>query len=165
MIMPNIIHESVKIGKLTSIETSVKDSILSIGPHSVIDDFVKIKFVGGIGNIEIGDNTYVNSGTVLYSSNGIKIGNYVLIGPNCSIVPTGHEFRDRDQNIKNQGFGHSKGGIVIEDDVWIGANVTILDGAYIKRGAVIGANSLILGTIEENSVNYGVPAKCQGFRV
>ena len=163
--MPNSIHKSVKIGRFTSIETSVKGSILSIGPNSVIDDFVKIKFVGGIGNIEIGENTHINSGTVIYSGNGIRIGNYVLIGPNCSIVPAGHSFTMKNQYIKDQGFTQSKGGIIIEEDVWIGANVTILDGSHIKRGAVIGANSLITGVIEENSINYGFPIKCHGYRV
>jgi virginiamycin A acetyltransferase len=163
--MPNFIHETVKLGKFTSIESSVKGSILTIGPHSVLDDFVKIKFVGGIGNIEIGESTYINSGTVIYSGNGIKIGSSVLIGPNCSIVPTGHEFKDPNQKIINQKFSPSKGGIIIEDDVWIGANVTILDGAYIHRGAVIGASSLVVGVVEENSVNYGNPSKNKGSRV
>ena len=162
--MSNNIHKSVKIGKLASIETSIKGSKLVIGKNSAIDDFVKIKFTGGIGDIVMGNNVYLNSGCVLYSGNGITIGNNVLIGPNCSIVPANHECSDKNKLILEQRFAKSKGGIVIEDDVWLGATVTILDGAVIKKGAVIGANALVTGTIEEYSINVGSPTKCVGYR-
>ncbi len=162
--MPNYISNTAEIGKFTSIETSQKGSKLSIGDNCKIDDFVKIKFTGGVGDIEIGNNVYLNSGCVLYSGNGIKIGNHVLIGPNCSIVPTNHEYLDKNQLISQQRFAKSKGGIIIEDDVWLGANVTVVDGAVIKKGAVIGANSLVMGVVEEYSVNVGSPAKCINYR-
>lgn len=162
--MPNKIHSTVKIGEFSSIEQSVKGSIFSIDENSVIDDFVKIKFTGGLGDIIVGKNVFINSGSVFYSGNGIRIGDYVLIGPNCSFVPTNHEFRNKGRLIKNQGFSESKGGIIVESDVWIGANVTILDGSYIKKGAVIGANSLVNGEIDEFSINIGVPSKCVGYR-
>jgi len=162
--MPNLISKSVKISDLVSIEESSKGSVLKIGDNCVIDSFVKIKFTGGIGDIVIGNNVYLNSGCVLYSGNGILIGNSVLFGPNCSIVPTNHEFKSMDNQILYQGFQPSKGGIIIEDDVWIGASVTILDGAHIKRGAVIGANSLVRGIIEEFTINVGSPTKVVGKR-
>lgn len=162
--MPNIIHKSVKIGKLASIETSSRGSSLVIGANSAIDDFVKIKFTGGQGDIVAGKNVYINSGCVLYSGNGITIGNSVLIGPNCSIVPTNHEYAEKSSFILDQRFAKSKGGIIIEDDVWLGSNVTVLDGAIIKKGAVIGANSLVSGIIEEYSINVGSPSKCIKYR-
>jgi len=162
--MPNHIHESVKIAKLSSIEESSKGSTLKINQNSVIDDFVKIKFTGGISDINIGSNVYLNSGTVLYSGNGIEIGDFVQIGPNCSIVPTNHEFSDKIKTIQEQGFSESKGGVIIENDVWLGANVTVLDGSIIKEGAVIGANSLVNGIVEPYSINVGVPSKCIGYR-
>jgi acetyltransferase-like isoleucine patch superfamily enzyme len=162
--MPNFIHNSVEIANHCSIETSKRGSVLSIDENCIIDDFVKIKFTGGIGDIIIGNNVYFNSCTVLYSGNGIKIGNNVLIGPNCSFVPTNHQFIDKSILIKDQGFKLSLGGIIIEDDVWIGANVTVLDGAIIRKGAVIGANSLVNGEIKEYSINIGTPAKSIGYR-
>jgi acetyltransferase-like isoleucine patch superfamily enzyme len=58
----------------------------------------------------------------------------------------------------------SKGGIIIEEEVWLGAGVTVLDGAVIKRGAVIGAMSLVNGVVEEYSINAGVPCKKIGER-
>lgn len=162
--MFKLIDKSVKIGSFASIETSIKGSKLVIGENSVIDDFVKVKFTGGSGDIVIGKKVYINSGCVLYSGNGIKIGDYVLIGPNCSIVPTNHECMDRNKLIYEQRFAESKGGVVIENDVWLGANVTILDGTVIKKGAVIGANSLVKGVIQEYSINVGSPTKCIGYR-
>ncbi len=55
-------------------------------------------------------------------------------------------------------------GIEIEDDVWIGSNCTIHEGARIKRGAVIAAGSNIKGTLEEFGIYAGSPLKCLGFR-
>ena len=157
--MANIFCESAKISKLSSIEISNRGTNTHIGSYSTIDDFVKIKHVGGKGSINIGENVHINSGCVLYSGNGIKIGNDVLIGPNCSLVPVNHEFKDPSKSIRNQGFQKSRGGIIIEDDVWIGANVTILDGAKIRKGCIIGANSIVNRELNEYTINFGSPIK------
>ncbi len=162
--MANFFHINSKISKLSSIEISSQGTSTSIGAYSVIDDFVKIKHVGGTKGIEIGEKVYINSGCVLYSGNGIVIGNNVLIGPNCSLTPVNHSFKDRDRAITEQGFAKSKGGIIIEDDVWIGANVVILDGSIIRKGAVIGANSLVNSEIKPYSINYGSPCRTIGYR-
>ena len=162
--MANIFNENSKVSNLASIEISSRGTDTVIGAFSAIDDFVKIKHVGGIGNIVIGEYVYINSGTVLYSGNGIEIGDNVLIGPNCSITPVNHEFNNKNTLIREQGFKASKGGIKIEDDVWIGSNVVILDGAIVRKGAVIGENSLVNSEIESNTINYGTPCKKVGYR-
>jgi len=163
--MANLFHNDSQISKLSSIEVSNRGTDTIVGKLSMIDDFVKIKHVGGNGNITIGNGSYINSGTVLYSGNGINIGDNVLIGPNCSITPVNHEFKKKDLLISEQGFKKSKGGIVIEDDVWIGANVVILDGTIIRKGAIIGANSLVNCEVEAYSINYGTPCKMVGYRI
>lgn len=162
--MANFIDKSAKIGNLCSIETSIRDSNLYVGKDCVVDDFVKIKFVGGSGDIRIGKRVYLNAFTVLYSGNGITIGDYVQIGPGCYLVPVNHAFMDKGKLIMKQRFAPSKGGIIIENDVWIGAGVTILDGTHIKKGSVIGANTLVSGVIEEYSINFGNPRECIGYR-
>jgi acetyltransferase-like isoleucine patch superfamily enzyme len=156
--MANIFHPSAKVSHLASIEISQRGTNTIIGENSVIDDFVKIKHVGGTGHVIIGDYVYINSCTVIYSGNGVNIGNSVLIGPNCNIVPSNHCFSDRNIEIRKQGFQDSKGGITIEDDVWLGANVTIVDGAIIRKGCIIGANSLVIGDTEPYTVYAGSPA-------
>lgn len=154
------ISKSSRISKLVDIEDSVRGSVLSIGENTFIDSFVKIKFSGGDKDIIIGDGCFINSGTVIYSGNGVQIGENVMIAANCTISPTNHKYSDKNIKIVNQGFMQSKGGIIIEDDVWIGANTVILDGAKIRKGVVIGAHSLV-GNVElqEYGVYVGNPLK------
>lgn len=157
--MRNIFHKTSVISPLADIEESVKGSTLSIGENSTIDSFVKIKFAGGMGDIEMGNFCYINSGCILYSGNGIKLGNDVSIGANCVFAPVNHAYYEKNKRIRDQGFLPSKGGIIIEDDCWIGAGCVILDGSHIKKGAVIGAMSLVRGKIEAYTVHAGNPLR------
>lgn len=151
------IHPTAFVSPLSDIEDSVKGSRVVIGPGSYIDAFVKIKAAGGSGDIVIGERTFINSGCVLYVGNGIRIGDNVSIAANCVLAPTNHEFADRGRLHQEQGFRPSRGGIRIEDDVWIGAQTTILDGAVLSRGVVVGAQSLVRGTLESYGVFAGNP--------
>jgi acetyltransferase-like isoleucine patch superfamily enzyme len=162
--MANHFHASAKISEKSVIEVSSRGTHTFVGQDSVIDDFVKIKHVGGTGDVVIGNHVFLNSFTVIYSGNGVKIGNNTAIGPNCSIVPINHKFGDKNRLISEQRFADSKGGIIIEDDVWIGAGVIILDGAHIRQGAVIGAGSLVNKEVEAYSINMGSPCKVVGYR-
>jgi galactoside O-acetyltransferase len=115
------------------------------------------------GSIIIGDNNSYNSNVYIGASGGkIIIGNNVLIGPNCVIRASDHKF-DRNEIIKNQ--GHISGEIIIEDDVWIGANVVILKNVTVRKGSVVGAGSIITKSTEEYSINVGVPAKKVSERI
>ena len=153
--MPNFFAKTAKISPLADIETSIRGSILSIGENSVIDSFVKIKFTGGKGDIVIGDVCYINSGCVFYSGNGIQIGQKVSVAANCVFAPVNHAYTNDEIPIRDQGFSASKGGINIEEDVWIGSGCVILDGAVIRKGAVIAAMSLVRGEIEAHSTHAG----------
>jgi Acetyltransferase (isoleucine patch superfamily) len=152
-----IISDQAKISKLADIEDSIKGSKIIIEANVVIDAFVKIKPAGGTGDVTIGEGSYINSGTVIYSGNGVHIGKSVLIAANCTLAPTNHEYTSRDRLIVEQRFRPSKGGIIIEDDVWIGVNTVILDGAVIRRGCVIGARSLVKSELEAYGVYAGTP--------
>lgn len=158
------IARSAQISKLADIEDSVRGSNIVVGKGSIIDSFVKIKPAGGIGDLLIGENVVINSGCVLYTGNGITIGNHVAIAGNCTFAPVNHAYRMKDTLIHEQGFLASKGGIIIEDDVWIGANCVLLDGAILSRGCVIGAGSIIRGIISPYSINAGNPLKNIGYR-
>ncbi len=148
---------TVSISDLADIENSVRGSRFAVGSNSMIDAFVKIKFSGGSGDIVIGRYCYINAGCVLYSGNGITLGNNVLVAANCTFAPTNHAFADRDMPIRLQGFQASRGGIVVEDDVWIGANCVILDGAHIGQGCVIAAGSVVRGRLDPFGVYGGSP--------
>ena len=87
-----------------------------------------------------------------------------MIAANCTLAATNHETKDPNQFIRDQRFMSSKGGIVIEDDVWIGANSVLLDGTHVGRGAVIGACSLVRGKVEPFTYVGGNPLRLLGQR-
>lgn len=158
------VDASARISPFTDIEDSVRGSRIVVGPHSVIDSFVKIKPAGGSGNLLIGSHVVVNSGCVLYTGNGITIGDHVAIAANCTFAPVNHAYLDKSRLIREQGFLPSKGGIIIEDDVWIGANCVFLDGAILRRGCVVAAGSVVRGELASYTVYAGDPLRILGER-
>jgi virginiamycin A acetyltransferase len=158
------IHPEARISTLADIEDSARGSRISVGARSTIDAFVKIKPVGGSGDILIGAHTCINSGCVLYSGNGITIGDNVAIAANCTLAPVNHAYQEKAKLIREQGFLPSKGGIIIEDDVWIGANCVILDGAILRRGVVVAAGTIVRGELAAYGIYAGSPMECKGMR-
>jgi len=153
------VGKHVVISDDARIHPSVRGSQIAIGDYSEIYDFVCIRFVGGSGDIRMGEHCYINPGCVLYSGNGISMGDYVLLAPGVMLLPTNHEYSRRDIPIRHQEFKPSKNGIVIENDVWIGANSVVLDGSHIGQGAIIAAGSVVIGQVPPYEVWGGVPAK------
>jgi virginiamycin A acetyltransferase len=158
------IAPTARVSNLADIEDSVRGTRIVIGDHAYIDSFVKIKPAGGSGDVEIGPHSHINSGCVLYTGNGIKIGANVAIAANCTLAPVNHAYERKDQLIIEQRFKPSKGGIIIEDDVWIGAGCVLLDGTILRRGCVIGAMSLVRGEIPAYSIMAGNPLRLIGMR-
>src|SRR4051812_22164145 len=97
-----VISDKAKVSPLADIEDSIKGTSITIGPHAVVDAFVKIKPAGGTGDVEIGEGCYINSGTVIYTGNGVKLGKGVLIAANCTLAPVDHQFKNRDIPIVAQ---------------------------------------------------------------
>jgi len=88
----------------------------------------------------------------------ITIGNNVLIGPNVVISSASHNvdyrIRNRDNDMDITGAP-----VVIEDNVWIGANVTVMPGVTIGRHSVVGAGSVVTRDVPPDTIVAGVPAK------
>ena len=116
--------------------------------------------LSGTPKIIIGDNFYMNVGCHLLGE--IYIGRDVMIGPKTIIWGRDHGFEDLDVPIRNQ--QHSSSPIIIGDDVWISANVTILKGVKIGKGAVIGAGAVVIKDIPEYAIVVGNPARVIKFR-
>ncbi len=148
------IHQTAKVSSFADIEESNRGTLIEIGPSVVIDSFVKIKPAGGNGDILVGEGSIINSGCVLYTGNGISIGKNVLIAANTTLAPTNHSYADPTRYIRDQGFQQSRGGIIIEDDVWIGAGCVLLDGAYVPAGCVIAAGTVIRSRLPEPMAIY-----------
>ena len=100
--------------------------------------------------IEIGNNCGF-SGTVIGSFISVKLGNNVRCGANTLIT-------DSDWHFDDYRAGENKE-VIIEDNVWLGVNVTVLKGVTIGRNSVIGANSVVTKNIPENTVAAGNPCK------
>jgi acetyltransferase-like isoleucine patch superfamily enzyme len=87
-----------------------------------------------------------------------------MIAPSCVMAAGNHEYRNLDVPMMFAG-DFSNGPIVIEDDVWIGANCTIADNVTIGKGSIISANSLVNKSIEPYSIAGGVPCKVLSSRL
>lgn len=159
-----IADPTAQVSPAAAIDQSTRGTRIIVGPRTMIDAFVRIKCAGGVADVEIGADCYINSGTVMYTGNGIRIGQQVLIAANCTLAPVNHEFRDRSRPILGQRFSPSKGGILIEDDVWIGAGSVVLDGSILRQGCVVGALSLVRGELEPYGIYAGNPLKKIGER-
>jgi acetyltransferase-like isoleucine patch superfamily enzyme len=158
------IHPTARISQLADIEDSIRGTRIVLGERSVVDAFVKIKPAGGSGNLVVGADTVINAGCVLYTGNGIRIGTGVAIAANCTFAPTNHEYQRRDIPIRQQGFRPSKGGIIVDDDVWIGANCILLDGTHVGRGCVIAAGTVVRGVLAPYGIFGGNPITQLGER-
>lgn len=111
--------------------------------------------------IRIGDH-FEASGSTLYASKCITIGNHVMIGANSIIVDT--DFHPVFTNVRDcadmTNVGQQE--IVIADNVWIGMNCTILKGVRIGRNSVVAAGSVVTREIPPDSICAGIPAKVIG---
>lgn len=114
------------------------------------------------GNIRIGADCSVNPYCVLYGHGGLKIGDGVRIATQSVFIPSNHNYTDASTFIFKQ--GETMQGIVVEDDVWFGTGVRVLDGVRIGRGAVIGAGAVVTKDVDPNGVYVGVPARKIGTR-
>ena len=107
--------------------------------------------------IIIDENAYISPYVVITGDGDIKIGKNCLIAPHCGIFANNHIFADPTLTIQEQGT--TRKGIIIEDDCWLGHNVTVLDGVVIGKGSIIGAGSVVNRDIPPFSVAVGTPAR------
>jgi len=148
------IGRGAKISRRSSLQLYGGGAI-KLGRNCRIMDYAMIQTYGG--NIEIGDDCSINPFCVLYGHGGLKIGNVVRIASHTVLVPANHSFDDLNLPIWRQ--PETRRGIIIEDDVWIGAGCKILDGVRIGRGCVIGAGAVVTSNLPEYSIAMGVPAR------
>ena len=112
------------------------------------------------GSIRIGKNTGINTGAIVQSTNQcpVVIGEDGIIGQMSLVVGGGNYNTDRlDVLIREQGI-KDDGGVIIEENVWIGANVTVLGGVTVERGSILAAASVMTKSVPAYSVCRGVPA-------
>lgn len=127
--------------------------LFSIGKRSVIESFACIN--NAVGDVTIGNCTRVGIHSTVIGP--VSIGSHVIIAQGVVISALNHRFGDDTKPISEQGVDTKQ--IVIEDDVWIGANAVILPGVRIANHSVVAAGAVVTRDVPANSIVAGVPAE------
>lgn len=106
-------------------------------------------------NISVGENFYTNHNCVILDGAKVTFGDNVFIAPNCVFSTAGHAI-DSEQRAKGLEIALP---IVVGNDVWIGANVSVLPGVTIGSNSVIGAGSVVTKDIPSGTVAVGNPCR------
>jgi len=107
--------------------------------------------------IRIGKDSLVGEYCVIRGQGGVEIGDRVYTSPFTQIIAVNHIFDDPNRPFVEQGI--TAEGIVIEDDVWLGAGAVITDGVRVGKGAVVAAGAVVTKDVPPHTVVGGVPAK------
>jgi acetyltransferase-like isoleucine patch superfamily enzyme len=111
-------------------------------------------YTSGGENIRIGRNVFINQNCTMYDLGGVDIADDVLIGPNVSILTSGHPL----EPSQRRAFVIAKP-VVIERNVWIAAGVTIIGGVTIGENSVVAAGSVVTHDVPPNTLVGGNPAR------
>lgn len=112
----------------------------------------------------VGDGTFIGEFNNIRATGGeIIIGKYCNISQHCSLIASNH-LTKKGIYISNQPWDEERTGIVIGDDVWIGANSVVLPGVKVGSGAVIGAGAVVTKDVPENTICVGNPARVIKYR-
>jgi acetyltransferase-like isoleucine patch superfamily enzyme len=107
--------------------------------------------------IKIGSDSLIGEYSVIRGQGGVQIGDRVYTSPFTQIIAVNHVFDDPNHPFVEQGI--TAEGIVIEDDVWLGAGAIITDGVRVGKGAVVAAGAVVTKDVPPHTVVGGVPAK------
>lgn len=140
------------------IRSSVRLDVLpfntfSLGAHSIIDDFSVIN--NGVGSVQIGENTLIGIGAVVIGP--VNIGSKVIMAQHVVLSGLNHSYENVHLPIRDQRVTMRP--IVIEDECWIGANVTITAGVTIGRHSVVAGGSVVTRDVPAYTVVGGNPAR------
>lgn len=147
-----------KRGKGSKIRRRTRIDVLpfnnfSLGAYSTIEDFSTIN--NGVGEVIIGDRSRIGMSNVIIGP--VYIGNDVILAQNIVMSGLNHGYEDVDIAPKYQKVTTSP--IYIEDEVWIGANVSIVAGITIGKHSVIAAGSVVTKNVPPYSIAVGNPAR------
>lgn len=125
--------------------------------------------IKGLENLSIGDGTSIPKGSTFYCTKApLTIGRKVIFGPRPTIITGDHRIDLIGKYIidvtVDEKLPENDQPVVIEDDVWCGANVTILKGVTIGRGSIIAAGAVVTQSFPPYSIIGGVPAKLLKMR-
>jgi acetyltransferase-like isoleucine patch superfamily enzyme len=124
---------------------------VEVGPNSLI-------WVGGDGNVSVGDDCRITSGLHLSAAAQITLGRSVLIARSVSIIDNQHRTTDPNLPICDQGLDRIAP-VEIRDGAWLGSNSVIMPGVIVGKNAIIGANAVVCQDVPDYATAVGVPAR------
>ncbi|MBR2742110.1 MAG: sugar O-acetyltransferase [Clostridia bacterium] len=157
---------TIKYNNTPAEDTDTRNSLLSgllghIGRNCSIASGVKFDY--GC-NTYIGDDVVVNFNVVFLDCGEIHIGDRVLIGPGCSLLTPIHPTLPEERCFRTAADGHKylmllAKPVTLEDDVWLGGNVTVMPGVTVGRGSIIGAGSVVTKDVPPDCIAAGNPCR------
>lgn len=124
-----------------------------LGRYSVIESGACIN--NAVGDVIIGDYTRVGLHNTIIGP--VNIGHHVNLAQGITVTALNHNFEDSEKRIDEQGVSTTP--VVIEDDVWIGANAVILPGVRVGTHSVVAAGAVVTKDVPSHSIVAGIPAK------
>jgi acetyltransferase-like isoleucine patch superfamily enzyme len=124
-----------------------------LGDYSVVESFACIN--NAVGDVIIGDHTRIGLHNTIIGP--VTIGSHVNLAQGITITALNHNFDDSEKRIDQQGISTKE--VVLEDDIWVGANAVILPGVTIGKHAVVAAGAIVTKDVPPHSLVAGVPAK------
>jgi acetyltransferase-like isoleucine patch superfamily enzyme len=110
----------------------------------------------------IGSNCEIAQGVFITAGGGVRLGDWVGIGPDAKIWSVNHRFSDPDTPWILQGWDYKE--VIIEDDVWVGANAFVMPGVHVGKGAIISACTVVSKSVPPYAVMSGNPGRVVGWR-
>jgi galactoside O-acetyltransferase len=135
------------------------DRVLVLGDDVILSNNVMVSCKSG--TVSIGSHCGIGAQTVIQSTTGcpVTIGSDVVIGPRCYIVGGGNYHHERlDIPIWRQGI-RPDGGVTLEDDIWLGSNVSVLGGVTMGTGSIAATGAVVTKSYPPRTICGGVPAK------
>ena len=124
-----------------------------LGDYSVVESFACIN--NAVGDVIIGNHTRIGLHNTIIGP--VTIGSHVNLAQGITITALNHNFDDSEKRIDQQGISSKE--VVLEDDIWVGANAVILPGVTIGKHAVVAAGAIVTKDVPPHSLVAGVPAK------
>ena len=139
---------------------------VSLGADCTLEHDIYFKYDGIWApgpSIMIGDRVFLGFGCEFNVRRRLEIGDDCLIASGCKFVDHDHGTANRDTAMREQTDG-AEAEIILEQDVWLGANVVVLKGVRIGRGAIVAAGAVLTKEIPPHEIWGGVPARKLGER-
>lgn len=148
------------LDKYVTLDCYAKEKVIfgnsvKIGAYSTVSVTSHLSKYGK--GLSIGDNSSIGEYSYFGSSGGICIGNDVIMGQYISFHSENHNYKDKDKLIREQGVVSE--GIIIGNNIWVGAKVTFLDGCVVDNNSVVAAGSVVKDKFPPDVIIGGVPAK------